>query len=370
MYVLPFLVSLLCIHAAHGLPKAKYSGMTFTGDKYCPNVTFSSTSASESLEHIHTTGANSVSIVVTQYQKYHNSTEIFPLYTPVYSSYYTYITAKDAEFESAIMHAHSLGMTVMFKLQIDLTEDDAFWRGQIGEGFTDTQWQAWFASYGATLKRYVAICQHLKVEIVSVSCELVEASTQDKYWRALIKDIRQMYNGTLTDAANWGWLNAKGGEETNKTWWDAVDIIGVDAYYLNFLMSNISNPTMDQIMAQWIPVVTRFQNLTKTFNRPLMLTEIGYCPGTECTRDHTPTAAELAYQAMFYTACFETFLPYDWFLGVFWWNWATDNSFGGPANDCMSPSFKPAEDVLRQYYQATLPKPSVPTAPPKCLCTL
>jgi hypothetical protein len=37
--------------------------------------------------------------------------------------------------------------------------------------------------------------------------------------------MREVYTGLLTDSANWG------GEEMGKQWWDAVDYIGVDAYY-------------------------------------------------------------------------------------------------------------------------------------------
>ena len=37
--------------------------------------------------------------------------------------------------------------------------------------------------------------------------------------------MRDVYSGKLTSSANWG------GEEFSKSWWDAVDYIGVDAYY-------------------------------------------------------------------------------------------------------------------------------------------
>eukprot|EP00672_Neobodo_designis_P006156 CAMPEP_0174870066 /NCGR_PEP_ID=MMETSP1114-20130205/69020_1 /TAXON_ID=312471 /ORGANISM="Neobodo designis, Strain CCAP 1951/1" /LENGTH=76 /DNA_ID=CAMNT_0016105329 /DNA_START=70 /DNA_END=296 /DNA_ORIENTATION=+ len=46
-----------------------YKGMTFTNERYCPNVTLASAAANRSLAHLATTGANSVSIVVTQYQR-------------------------------------------------------------------------------------------------------------------------------------------------------------------------------------------------------------------------------------------------------------------------------------------------------------
>ena len=48
-------------------------------------------------------------------------------------------------------------------------------------------------------------------------------------------------------------------------------------------------------------------------------------------------------------------------------NWDTDpGSFKGD-DDCLTPQFKPAEDVLRRYYRTTAPKPSPPSFPALCI---
>eukprot|EP01102_Stenamoeba_stenopodia_P000534 TRINITY_DN10528_c0_g1_i1.p1 TRINITY_DN10528_c0_g1~~TRINITY_DN10528_c0_g1_i1.p1 ORF type:complete len:352 (-),score=65.56 TRINITY_DN10528_c0_g1_i1:120-1175(-) len=311
-----------------------------------------------------------VSVVVTQYQLKHNSTAIFPIYEPIYSSYYTYITATNDELTIIIKEAHQLGLKVMLKPQIDLTEDPEYWRGDIGEGFTEADWDMWFDSYWAMMQPYAELCEALGVEQISISCELITASAQGDQWRELILKVRQVYSGQLTDAANWGYLNATGGEETNKTWWDAVDVIGVDAYY-PLVPSNVTEPTLQIIIEGWQPVIQRLYNLSTTFNRPVVLTELGYCSGG-CKREGNATAATLAKQALFYQAAFEAFIPeQSWFLGFFWWAWDTDNSFGGPNNICITPQYKPAEGVLRTYYNAeNKTVPSVPSTPPVCLCTV
>ena len=61
-------------------PKWNMSGITFTGGRYCPNVTMGDPQSELSLAHLASTGATWVAIVVTQYQYQINSTEIFPLY--------------------------------------------------------------------------------------------------------------------------------------------------------------------------------------------------------------------------------------------------------------------------------------------------
>ncbi len=77
------------------------------------------------------------------------------------------------------------------------------------------------------------------------------------------------YKGLLTDAAN------HDGEEKDKTWWNAVDIIGVDAYYP--ILPNVNSPTVDQIVSAWQPYLDVLTNLTTFWSMPIMFTEIGYC---------------------------------------------------------------------------------------------
>ena len=53
-------------------------------------------------------------------------------------------------------------------------------------------------------------------------------------------------------------------------------------------------------------------------------------------------------------------------MGAFWWNWDTDpGSFEN--DDCLTPQFKEAEDVLRKYYRATQSKPAPPASKAQCI---
>lgn len=109
--------------------KFDMAGITFTGGRYCPNVTMGSEDSRHSLQHLASTGANWVSIVVTQYQWNISSTSIFPLYNgskvrDVTSGYYEFITLTDAEVTAAIRHAHELGLKVMLKPHVDLLRNN------------------------------------------------------------------------------------------------------------------------------------------------------------------------------------------------------------------------------------------------------
>lgn len=119
----------------------------------------------------------------------------------------------------------------MLKPHIDLIVDDEHWRGDIGANFTESQWVDWFQSYGKMLSHYAVLADSWGVEMLSVSCELIAVSSQDAHWRQLVPILRSFYKGKLVSSANWGHLDSRGGQETNKTWTDTMDYIGVDAYY-------------------------------------------------------------------------------------------------------------------------------------------
>eukprot|EP01064_Diplonema_japonicum_P031204 TRINITY_DN5512_c0_g1_i1.p1 TRINITY_DN5512_c0_g1~~TRINITY_DN5512_c0_g1_i1.p1 ORF type:complete len:397 (+),score=94.87 TRINITY_DN5512_c0_g1_i1:50-1192(+) len=363
--------------------KLKYSGMTFTDERYCPNVSMGSSVSTDSLKHLATTGTNYVAVAVTQYQTNMNSTVIYPLYNKPTRCSATPTgwckTVTNENLIATIDEIHSLGMKVMLKPHIDLIDDTPqHWRGNIGENFNAQQWDTWFASYEPYIMQYAEIAQKTGVEMFSVSCELIAASKEEQHWRNLIPKIRNAYNGTLTDSANWSPPNGPG-ELTDKKWWDLMDVIGCDEYYIKQYYNLIDGkyPTMEQLLAAWAPVEVQMAALHQKWNKPIVFTEMGYCSGfgADCFANggkvtHAPTQESLDSQATQFEAALTAMTKYDWFEGVFWWNWATDAAFGGMNNSCMDPKFKPAENVLRKWYKATEPIPAPPMYPPVCSCWL
>jgi len=294
----------------------------------------------------------------------HDSTLIKAVSKPIFQQRYTLFTDADDDLRSIIAHAHSLRLEVLLKPHIDLIDDDSYWRGDIGIGFTDSDWNEWFDSYATFILHYATLAQNTGVEMLSISTELINPSKRDAQWRNIISRVRDVYSYKITDSANWGWLNATGGEETNKTWWDAVDIIGVDAYYP---LTNETHPNVTTVITAWKPVIERLQNLSEYWGKPVILTEIGYCSG-DCAFRNSTGPDEQA-QEIRYRAAFEALKDHDdWFKGMFWWTWNTDPAFGGSGDPCISPQFKSAEKVLRKYYQASSGLPIRPDYPSVCDC--
>lgn len=292
-------------------------------------------------------GINWIAIVVTCYQETVTSTQI--KCRPQSS------TPSDEDLIHVIQHAHRLGLRVMLKPHIDLTDDARHWRGEIGFGHNEADWKAWFGSYTDFITHYASLAQSTGADYFVVGTELVKTDSHADEWRNVIKAVRGIYNGPLTYASQHG-----AGEYIN--WWDALDAIGVDAYYS--LAQNV-HPSVAQIKARWVPIVKRLGNLSKKWKRPIILTEIGYESLEGTSRTPWKVAGEivkLEEQADSYQAAFEAFAGQKWLQGVFWWVWIPNSSQCGALNSDFTACNKPAEDILRENY-GVQPRPSSMPAP-------
>ena len=177
-----------------------------------------------------------------------------------------------------------------------------------------------------------------------MNTELYCPNRQEGHWRELVQKTRRVYTGQLTMAS----IN---GFEHEVAWWDAVDVIGVDAYY------KIGGATEAQLVAAWQPVGQSLASLSAREGKKVAFTEIGMCSG-QCSRTHTPSLADYDWHARQYAAVFHALQGHsDWFLGSFWWNWDTDPG-AFDRDDCLTPQGKPAEEVLRRFYRAPGPMPA------------
>jgi hypothetical protein len=309
---------------------------------------YSQPDADLSLANLASTGADWIGLIVTGYQDTVSSTTI--------SS--TAGTPTDADLIHVITQAHSLGLKVMLKPHVDLSQDPSHWRGQIGTEFTtEAEWSAWFASYRDFIEHYADLAQSYDVDQFCVGTELSGTAHRADDWRAVIAGVRTRYGGPITYAAT------HGGEDTGIGWWDAVDLIGVDAYYE---LTDKDDPTLDELRAGWVPHVATVTDLASEWEKPILFTEIGYRSIDGANRDppdwHREGAIDLQEQADAYQAAFDSVYNQPWFAGMFWWVWGTDPLQGGPCDDDYTPHDKLAEDVLRAWYGAP-PRPSPPPSP-------
>ncbi|MCA9839951.1 MAG: hypothetical protein KC422_23785 [Trueperaceae bacterium] len=294
--------------------------------------------AKESLTNLKATCANWISLLVTYYQETIDSTDIVALD----------VTPTDADLRIAIQEAHQLGLKVMLKPHINLSNDlPEHWKGMIGQNFSEVDWQNWFSSYRSFIIRYAKLAEAYKVEQFSVGTELSFAAVnRSADWRKIVNAVRDVYSGELIYAAN------HSGEELSVSWWDAVDLIGVDAYYT---LLDKNDPTVAELTHAWQPIVQNLEELSMKFNRPVVLTEIGYrsVDGTVTAPwdFYVDSALDLQEQVDAYEAVFESFYNEPWVRGFYWWNWSPSLDSGGSEDKSYTPYGKPAEEVLKRWFK-------------------
>jgi hypothetical protein len=266
-----------------------------------------------------------------------------------------------------INYAHQIGFKVMLSPIVDpnwdittnhRSGDDMTWRGLIGLNFTEEQWAEWFHYYTNYTMHYVRLAAQLNVEQFCVGAELNSPFMREREFRLLIANIRKVYSGTLTAAILYFQAISN---TTEVPWLDAIDYIGVDAYYE--LYTNSDNPTVDEIKQAWQPYYQALYDVHQKWNKTIIFVEAGY-PSAFRSHVHPAHMELIAFddcsvwalcvflqeQANSYEALYQTFYPQDWFGGVYWWLWRTDPEDGGRCDPGFSPVGKPAEMVMTKWF--------------------
>ena len=313
---------------------------------------FSTPESDHSLKNMAATGANWVAIVIFGYQQTYTSTVIArdPSRTP-----------PDEELAHAIAAAHNLGLKVMLKPHVDLRHDRDHWRGNIGEMFVEeAQWQAWFGSYSTFINHYAKLAQEQEVDQFCIGTELVGTTHREADWRKVVAGVREHFAGPITYAGN------HGTEDVGIAWWDAVDFIGIDAYYV---LTDKTDPTLDELKAAWVDkgYVETMAGLAEKYDRPVLITEIGYRSVDGAIRtpwDWDDLPLDLQEQADAYQAALDVLWDQPWLAGIYWWNWDANPQKGGLEDKDYTPYGKPAEGVLRTYYGGDTRPVTAPTPLP------
>jgi|GEM_PF-1186317 len=272
-------------------------------------------------------GANYVSILVTWYQDTTTSTSIYSDASK---------TPTDAAVIDAIQMAHGLGMKVALKPHVDVK--DGSWRGDISFS-SESDWKAWFSSYTAFINHYADLAEANGVEGFVIGTELKATEGRESDWRVVVGNARTKFPRWITYAANHD-------SYQSITWWDALDFIGVDAY---FALTAKTNPTVAELVAAWAPYKSALSSFSASKGKPIVFTEIGYqsVDGTNMHPWWSSGAMDQQEQADCYQAAFQVFYNETWFKGMYWWMWYWD-----PAQDVNKFDVynKLAEAKIIQWY--------------------
>ena len=208
----------------------------------------------------------------------------------------------------------------------------------------EKSWLTFENSYKNYVLHYAKICDSLQVDMFCIGIELGTAiKNRPLFFSNLIDDVKAIYKGKLTYAANW--------DDYDKfPFWNKLDFIGIDAY---FPLVNAINPTIAELQAVWKPHLAKMDALNKQAKKPIIFTEYGYRNTDSCTaepwKENVITTNNDA-QATAYEALYVSVTTKPWFRGGFVWKWYADDYYKNATRPDYTPQQKPAEVVITKWY--------------------
>ena len=249
----------------------------------------------------------------------------------------------------AVEQAKREGLRVM--LVPHLWVETGGWRALIDPG-SDAAWSRWEQSYRRFLFAWAALAEETGVDLLSVGVELRSwvTTTRAPTFISLIRDVRKIYSGPLTYAANWDDLNTT-------IIFGELDVIGINAF---FPLAEKEGASFSELHAGGRRVKQQLEGLTRAWGRPLLFTEFGYT-----TRDNpaikpwewpdhmSQVRVNQQAQAEAYAALLGPMTDLKNFAGFFVWRvYADPYDTSQEAEWGFSPKGKLAELVLRDAFRA------------------
>ncbi len=173
-------------------------------------------------------------------------------------------TKPPAYITRPIKEAHDRGLKILMKPHLGYWGSGFSWRGEISFD-TEAEWRRFFDDYTRWITKVARASRGADGFVVGT--ELDKTLHREGDWRKVIAAVRQEYSGPLTLAPNWS-------DFRRVPFWDAVDVIGVQAY---FPLVRSGEPTdRARLNAGWRRWRREIGEHARRHQRPVVFTELGY----------------------------------------------------------------------------------------------
>jgi hypothetical protein len=222
------------------------------------------------------------------------------------------------------------------------------WRGDIDFGNDDEAWQRFFEGYRAFIVDQARFAESLGVGLFSVGVEVEKTTAREVEWRRNIAAVRSVYTGRLTYAANWDSLD-------RVPFWDALDSIGVHAY---FPLTEGTHHDRSVLWQGWDKPLATLEALSRRYQgKQVLFAEIGYSRSPRAAAepwipDNRDQPEVLSLRRTLIEVALERIEATPFIDGMFWWKWI-------PGDDRWDRDFsmkdREARQALRQFWGPEAP---------------
>jgi hypothetical protein len=254
--------------------------------------------------------------------------------------------------------AKANGIKTILKPHIWLRDEAGKWRGEI-KMKSEEDWKKWFSDYEGFIMHYARLAEATQMEMLCIGTELHQTCVErEADWRNLIAKIRTVYSGPLTYAANFS------NEYEEIKFWDALDFIGVQAY---FPLAINEEASVAELRNGWKKPISDLKAFSAKYNKPILFTEVGYkstkdagiAPWEWPQRLSESERAEVVSeqtQANCFEALFLEVMNEPWLAGIHIWKWYpnygdnTNRRNSLMENIDFTPQLKMAEKVMEEGF--------------------
>ncbi len=239
----------------------------------------------------------------------------------------------DASLRFVLRAARELGLRTFVMPRVespDFFKPPFPWRGKMS--FKDSKVRdAWYVNYRSMITHYGQLCREESASILGIGLEYRELAKADpKEWRAVARAAREAFGGPITYSANWD-------DYDQVLWWDAVDVIGIGAYFevledglpdQTFVnTATLTPPTLRQVEKGWEPIRAKLRATSAAAGRPIWFTEVGFTTYADTNyypwRWQAERKEDASQQALAYRALIRTFVSEPWWNGACFWRFYT-----------------------------------------------
>jgi hypothetical protein len=244
--------------------------------------------------------------------------------------------AETGYLERAAKLASQAGVDLFWKPHLAYWGSFA-WRGDIEFGNDTGAWQRFFAGYEQFIVDQARFAESVGVDLFSVGVEYERTTGYEDEWRKIIAAVRSVYRGRITYAANWDSLE-------RVPFWDALDLIGVHAY---FPLGEGPSPDRSVLWQGWDEPLAMLEALSRRYQgKQVLFAEIGYPRSpTAATRPWVPENRDQpevrALRQTLIEVALERIEASPFIDGMFWWKWI-------PGDDRWDRDFSMKDHEARQ----------------------
>lgn len=189
------------------------------------------------------------------------------------------------------------------------------WRGDIKFERAE-EWERFFTDYEAWIVEMARLAEAHGAAVFSVGLEYTHAQKFEARWRQIIRSVRAVYSGKVTYGANWN-------DYTEVKFWDALDYIGVLAY---FPLSTATNPGAAELAAAWNKRSAELARFAREHGgKQFLFVEIGYNESARTAAEPWNFQSGGENATAIQERCIESALSltakHPFLAGMFFWKW-------------------------------------------------